>query len=301
VRFAGSAVSGGQLPFWVTIEAGLFAQHGLEVEWQYLANTMTMNAFIANELDVISVAGPELVAAGAEGADIVAIGGVANRVVQSLFVVPAIQDPAALRGRTVGVTRFGSLSDFSARYLLRQWGLRPEEDTALVQVGGIPEIIAALLAGGIEAGVLSPPQTLQALDQGLVELANMQNQPLEYPTTLVAMRRPERPEAQETARRFVRAMVEGIHRLLTDRPLAIRALQTYTRNDDPRILDTTYETYAPTYERDLRISRDSLRTALEQLAASNPRAANADVDRLIEPRFVEELARGGLLDRLYAR
>jgi hypothetical protein len=95
-------------------------------------------------------------------------------------------------------------------------------------------------------------------------------------------------------------MVEGTHRLHTDRTLALDALRKYGRNDDPRVLTTTFQTYAPTYEKDLRLSRESLRAALEQLAASNPRAASVSLDQVIESRFVDEIRASGLVECLYA-
>ena len=86
-----------------------------------------------------------------------------------------------------------------------------------------------------------------------------------------------------------------------DRALTVRVLRTRTQTDDLRALETTYDIYAPLYQKDLRPSREALRIALDELAATNPRAAGADVDRMLELRFVDELARSGFVERLYGR
>ena len=59
------------------------------------------------------------------------------------------------------------------------------------------------------------------------------------------------------------------------------------------------ELAAPLFERDLRLSRDAFRTALEEHARSNPKASGVDPDTLMDPRFVEEIQRSGLVERLY--
>jgi|SRR5579884_725969 len=301
VRFSYSTASGSSLPYWVAQEAGLFAKYGLEADVSYMAATTAMSALLAHDVDLTSTAGAELVAAHVEGADVVAIAGVSSKVTQALYVAPTITAPGGLRGQRLGITRLGSLSDFAARYLLRQWNLRPDEDVAMIQVGGYPEILAALSAGGVDAGMLTPPITLQAQDVGYVELANLWTAPLEYPATLLARKRAGGPEDDEIARRFVRVIAESIRLVQDDRDLALRVLQAQTKTDDPRVLAATYEVYAPLFDRDLRLSREAFQAAIDQLAVSNPRAASASPDAMVDRRFVNELAQSGLLERLGAR
>jgi NitT/TauT family transport system substrate-binding protein len=300
-RFSFSSISGIGLPYWTAVEGGLFTRQGVELELGYSVATAAMGSLIAGDVDLLASAGPELVAANVEGADVVGVAGTLNKVVQALMAAPGLGEPSALRGHQIGVTRYGSLSDFSARYLLRNWGLQPETDVAILQIGGIPEILAAFAGGGLDAGVLTPPFTLQAGDLGFVELANLWSQPLEYPGSILTMRRPTRPEQEELVRRFVRGLAEGVHLMLTDRDLAVRALAAGTQTNDARALNATYDIYTPLFERDLRLSREALRTVIDQLAAANPRAAGIEVERLIDPRFVDELKASGFVERLYAR
>jgi hypothetical protein len=166
-------------------------------------------------------------------------------------------------------------------------------------MGGYPEMLAALTAGGIDAGILPPPQTLRARDLGFVELGNLWSTSLEYPAIVFAARRERQAERQEMTRRLLRSVVEGIHRTHVDRPLSLRVLKTETHTEDDRAVDEGYDIYTPLFERDLRLSRDAFRTALEEHARSNPKASGVDPDTLMDPRFVEEIQRSGLVERLY--
>jgi ABC-type nitrate/sulfonate/bicarbonate transport system substrate-binding protein len=302
MRMAYTAVSGAQLPSWVALDAGLFTQYGIDAELSYIATSQTaMGALLSNDVDILSGAAEAAMYVFIEGGDAVAVGGYLNKVVQALYVAPAITEPSHLRGKIVGVTRLSALSGSSARYLLRGWGLDPERDVSLIQTGGFPETLGAIAAGAIDGAVVPPPQTLGSKDLGFHELASLWSTPLEYPGSGVTMLRPRGPEREELARRTIRALAEATYRLKTDRPLALRSLQAGTRTEDQRAIEEAYEVYAPLFERDLRLSPEAFRTAFDELAFNNPRAASADPDGFIDGRFVEELRQSGLVERLYGR
>jgi NitT/TauT family transport system substrate-binding protein len=300
LRMAYTAVSGAQLPAWVALDGGLFTQYGVDAELSYIATSQTaMGALLSNEVDMLSGAAEAAMYVFVEGGDAVAVGGYLNKVVQALYVAPAIAEPSHLRGKVVGVTRLSALSGSSARYLLRGWGLDHERDVSLIQTGGFPETLGAIAAGAIDGAVVPPPQTLGAKDLGFHELASLWTTPLEYPGSGVTMLRPRGPEREELTRRTIRAIAEATYRIKTDRPLAVRSLQTGTRTEDQRAIEEAYEVYAPLFERDLRLSHEAFRTAFEELAHNNPRAASADPASFMDGRFVDELRQSGLVDRLY--
>jgi len=302
LRLAYTAISGAQLPIWVAADAGLFAQNGLDADLSYIATSQTaMGALLGNEVDVLSGGAEAAIAVAVEGGDAVIVGDKLNKLVQAMYAAPSITDPAQLRGKAVGVTRLTAISGTAARYLLRSWGLEVDRDVTLLQTGGFPETVAALSAGGIDAAMLPPPQTLRAQDAGFVELANLWTAPLDYTGSVISTLRPHTPEQEELIRRVLRSVVESIHLIKTDRAQAIRSLQAGTKTDDQRALEEGYEVYAPLFERDLRISHDAVETALEELASRNPRAANTTPDSLIDARFVDEIRQSGLVERLYGQ
>jgi NitT/TauT family transport system substrate-binding protein len=284
----------------VAQEAGLFQEHGLDLETTYISSAPTsMAALLGHEVDFLSGGVEAAVASGVEGADVVVLASSLNKVMQAIHTAPSIREPAELRGKAFGVTRIGAQSDSAARYLLRQWSLDPERDVTMIQTGGHPETLAALRSGSLEAGIISPPQSLAAQDLGFAELGNLWTRSLEYPGNVIVSRRLTQPESEEVARRLIRTQVLAIHRMLTDRPLAIRALLVGTRSEDVSVAERTYDLFGPYFERDLRLSRAAFRTALDDLAQSNPRATGVDPESVLDARFVDEIAASGLVERLY--
>ena len=300
VKVAFTALSGSFMPVWVAQEAGLFTQHGVEMDLSYIGNSPTaMAALLAEEIDLLAGTPESGIAAMVDGADLAVVGTLLNKIVQAIHAAPAYSDPNSLRGQSVAITRFGALSDFSVRYLLRRWNLEPERDVSLRQIGGFPEIIAALSSGGVQAGILAPPHTLRVKDLGFPELGNLWTQPLEFPAVALTTRKQRSAEEDEKVQRVVRATVEGVHRVKTDRSVALQTLVKYARSEDERANEEAYEIYAPLFERDLRLSRDAFQTALEALAHHNPQATSFDPDALVDSRFVEEITRSGMVQRLY--
>jgi NitT/TauT family transport system substrate-binding protein len=302
VRLAATSISGSFMPVWTAHEAGLFVQEGLEVELSSTPTAPTaVAALLAGEVDMLYGASDAVIAANTNGSDVVMVGALVNKIVQALYVTPEITGPAALRGRSLGVTRFGTLGVTSSRYLLRRWGLNADQDVTFLQTGGFAETVAALSSGAIDSGILAPPATLRARELGFAELGNLWTQPLEYPSVVVTARRVTEPTQEEVIRRVLRGVMAGVHRVKTDRPLAVSVLQTWTRTEDVRAVEDTYDLYTPLFERDLRLSEEAFRTALDEHARDNPRAASAAPASLMDSRFVDQIVRSGFVDQLYAR
>src|SRR5687768_11784306 len=126
IAVAYSAVSATQTGFYVTEDTGLFEKHDLSVDPVYVASgSRVAQAMIAGEFPV-SLAGGAIVSANLAGADIVVVGGIVN--VPSFYVIvhPSIKKPEDLKGRALGITRYGSSTDFTLRYLVKKWGMEPD-------------------------------------------------------------------------------------------------------------------------------------------------------------------------------
>ncbi|MBI4317348.1 MAG: ABC transporter substrate-binding protein [Chloroflexi bacterium] len=147
LRVAYSAISGGHSALWITKEKGLFEKYGLDVELQYIASGPTLvQSMIAGEIGLAQTGGGPIISAAVGGADMLIIGGSTQVLVFSLFGHSSLSRVEDLKGKTVGVTRFGSATDFALRQTLKKYNLDPEKDVSIVQVGGLPEILPALQA-----------------------------------------------------------------------------------------------------------------------------------------------------------
>ena len=217
IPVAYSAVSATQSPFYLTQEAGYFEKHGLSVDPVYVASgTKVAQAMIAGEFP-IALAGGTVVNANLAGGDIAIFGGLVNVPSFYIFVDPSIKQPAELKGKTVGITTFGSSTDFSIRYLIKKLGMEPDRDVKILQMGGQPQIVAGMVAGAVQAGVLSSPANYSAAKAGFQMLVDFKTVGLDYPTVNLVSTRSYIKKDPQTVRRFLMAYSEGVERLFRDK------------------------------------------------------------------------------------
>jgi NitT/TauT family transport system substrate-binding protein len=298
IAVAYSAISATQTGFYVTEDAGLFEKHGLSVDPVYVASgTRVAQAMIAGEFPV-ALAGGAIVSANLAGSDIVIVGGVVN--VPSFYVIvhPSIKKPEDLRGKALGITRYGSSTDFTLRYLIKKWGMEPDKEVKILQMGGQPEILAGLQAGVIQGGNFSSPGEFRARKAGFTVLADFRKVGLDYPTVSLVSTRSYIKKDPETVRRFLMAYSEGVDRTFRDKDLAMKILGKYTRIQDRETLEAAYAYATNFIERPPRLPYKAIETILVQLAESDPKAKNHKAEEFIDPSFYNELEKSGFFKSL---
>jgi NitT/TauT family transport system substrate-binding protein len=302
VRSAYTSESALELPLWMAHEAGLFAQHGLEVSVERIAggSSKAMQVLIAGELDILHGSGPAVVDARLAGADVVAIATAYPVLGINLYAVPGITRLEDLRGKAVAITRAGTLSDFGARYALTQYGLRPEVDVGLVQTGGNTETLAAMQAGHVAAGVIASPFDVPARKLGFHELLDLATLGLEFPTTGLMVQRDYLARHEEVLRLFLRAYVEAIARIQRDKPFAKQVISKYASTTDEEALESSYAAFGQRYlTRAPYPTVAQFQTLIEFVAEREPRARSLQPETLLDARFVRALDEKGYIDRLY--
>jgi NitT/TauT family transport system substrate-binding protein len=155
-------------------------------------------------------------------------------------VTPDIKTADDLKGKRFGVSRFGALSDLVVRRYLRKFGLDPGKDVTIVQVGGIPELLAAMKAGAISGGSLSPPVLTAAKKAGFKEFGDFESLDYKYPAVAIATTKSFIQRQRAAALNFLRAEIEGIHAIRTQKNFAVNVLKKYMRISDPEILEEGY-------------------------------------------------------------
>ena len=153
-----SSISALNATFWIIQDAGFAKQEGLETELVYIPSSSTVaQATLAGEVMISPANGQVIADVGLQGGDLIAMGGITNVVAFYIMATPEIKTIADLRGKSVGVTRFGASGDVGIRMFLIKYGLEPVKDVPLIQLGGLPEIAAALSKKTIYAAALSQP------------------------------------------------------------------------------------------------------------------------------------------------
>jgi len=232
--------------------------------------------------------GVNAVQANLKGANLVLIAGATNRQVFSLMAKPEIKRVADLRGKKVGITRVGSSTHTSALYALNSGGLRTT-DYQLLPLLEVPNIFTALVAGQIDAGVVSPPTNARAKRAGFVELMNVAKEGPEFVSVAVGTSRTFIRANEDTVRRVVRAYAEGVQIFKTNKPAALRMIQNQLKVKEPDIQEDTYSQFREYLEYPPYVSRKGMESVLAEIADKEPAAKGAKPDDFIDMRFVAEL------------
>jgi NitT/TauT family transport system substrate-binding protein len=293
-----SAISGPHAILWIGREAGLFEKNGLKVDVAYIrSGTTHAQALLAGEIQMAQIGGPAALAAGVAGADIAFVAVALNTT--PIVLMGTVSRIEELRGKAIGVTRYGSNTDISARFALRKFGLQPDKDVALVQLEDYPGIIGGLQSGRIAAGALADPFTDHAQKLGYKEIANIAALGLEFPFVSLAAKKTYLRDHADVVQRFVRAYTEAIAIYKNNRELAMKVTQKYTGIKDQAILASTVNFYAPKLQRVPYPTVGGIRFVLEQIAVRDPRVKNVNPEGFIDVRFVKQLEESGFIKGLY--
>ena len=291
------AISGINAPLWYTTEQKLFPRYGLEVELIYIPTALQVTRVVlTGDSQIAFSGGAPVVNAILSAADLVFIGGVANVPAFYMMALPEIKSVADLKGKTVGVTRFGSSTDFALRYLVQKNGFNPDKDLNILQLGGMPELAAALSKRLIVAAPLSAPTHIRARAAGAQPLLDMAKAGVYFPHTAVITSRAYLKTNRETTLNFFRAYCEGLQRFVQDKTAAKKIIQKYTRDNAEDILEATYQ-YAVDYVvRPPYPNREGIGETLK--LSQNPEAKKANPDHFLDSSIVKTLEDQGFLRQI---
>jgi NitT/TauT family transport system substrate-binding protein len=294
LKAAYSAESSWSLATWVAYDGGFFKKYGLDVDLILIRSAATItSALIAGETPMIQLGGNGTIQAALQGADTVNVQTLVPIIPQSLVVTPDIKSPEDIKGKRFGVSRFGALSDLVIRRYIRKFGLDPAKDVTIVQVGGIPELLTAMKAGAISGGSLSPPVLSAAKKAGFKELGDFESLDYKYPAVAVATTRTFIQRQRGTALNFLRAEIEGIHAIRTQKNFAVNVLKKYMRISDPEILEEGYR-YALRFIQPRPMpTLDEIRAVLDELKRTDAKPEN-----FVDLSLMQELEKEKFFDKL---
>jgi ABC-type nitrate/sulfonate/bicarbonate transport system substrate-binding protein len=298
IRIAYSAISGAMGPLWVAHDMEIFKRNGLDVQLLYIGGgSVVMQALLGGDVHFVRLGANAVIQASVRGAGLKMIGNTINTLVFSLMARPEIQTAKDLKGKKIGVTRLGGSTDYALDLALKKWGLKRGPDVAVIQTGGMPQLLGAITGGVVDAGVVSPPTNLAASKLGLRELVDFGEIGIIYPNSPLATTQSFLDQNRSTVLRVLRAYSEGIHRVRTDKEGTMRVFAKYTKVNDPEILAELYRIYGIKYLE--RIPRVRLDAVEEVLRSELKTASGAKAGDFVDNSFVAELEQQGLFQSLY--
>ena len=250
VRLAFSSFSATNAGFLTAIEERLFERRGIDLTHVYIASsTVVLPAVLTREVDFATLSGETVARAYHQGAKSLAIVGTQlDKFTFSLYTKPEIKTPQDLRGKVLGVSRFGGSLDIALRYGLQQVGLDPKRDNiTLVQAGGMPEIMAGLTAGKLDGAMLLSVYAFRGKELGYRELLDLGALDVSFPQGVTLTTREYLRDKRDLAKRFMAAYLDGLELFFKNPRAGKKALGRFTGVKEERFLDADYAQYTEKY------------------------------------------------------
>jgi ABC-type nitrate/sulfonate/bicarbonate transport system substrate-binding protein len=216
LRLAYSAITVNQAIPWISYEAGHFKKYGLDVELVHASSILALQALLAGEVAVAQSVTDACVSANLNGADTVFLGAILDKPLYGFMVNSKIKTPQDLKGKRIGVTRFGATPDALARAMLKMWGLDPATDVTLVQLNEMSFLVQDLANGVIDGAPISIPGNIRAKNLGFVELFDMTKINKTYITGTGVTRKRFIDGQRDVTQRFMKGFLEGMKTYLED-------------------------------------------------------------------------------------
>jgi ABC-type nitrate/sulfonate/bicarbonate transport system substrate-binding protein len=297
-----SAVSALNSPYWVIKDAGFAKQEGLDVDLIYIASSSTMaQAQLAGNVALSTANSQVVVDVGLQGGDLLAIGAVINEVAFYVMAPPEIKSVRDLKGKPVGVTRFGASTDFAIRKLLEKYGLQPIRDVPIIQIGGLPEIAAALSKRAIYAAPMSYPLAYVAEQSGMRILANLAKEDIPFMHVGITTSRRFVKERRAQAKAFLRAYGRAVRFMYTNKEDFKRIITHYSGIKDPGMLDGSVQYAYDFVEKVPLVKREAFQVTLDESVNKRPEAKQAKPDRFYDNSLVQELIDEGFFVSLWGK
>jgi ABC-type nitrate/sulfonate/bicarbonate transport system substrate-binding protein len=287
---------------WVAKDAHLFEKYGLDATVIYISGSVRgIQAILAGEIPIGEGGGPGLTSARLAGGDVVAIAGNINVLPYYLVAQPSIKKPEDLRGKIGGNHIAGTTAEFALRVGLKKLGLNPAKDVNLRVIGGSIERMVALQKGIVNFTVVTEAGKVMAEKVGFPMIVDMAALEIPFPQNGVYTSTRFIREQPDIVRRYMRAYVEAIYFFKTRKEESIKIMQKYSRVNERNPVEESWIWHVR-YTPDAPYPPvEGYQTILQDLASTNPKAAQANAKELVDSRFVKELEDSGFIKSLYGK
>jgi ABC-type nitrate/sulfonate/bicarbonate transport system substrate-binding protein len=297
-----TSISSSQWIPWIAKDAKIYEKNGLDVDIVYLRGGSgdTSKALIAGSIYAAPVTTATVMTADLSGADLTTIAHTVKAVQSKMISRPDLKRPEEIKGKRIASSGLGSLGDFLHRVVIRKAGLNPERDVTWLTIGAPPDRLAALEAKLVDAADLSYPFDVQAERKGYRVLWDARVE-VPYPSMSVVTRKKTIHEDRDTVARMIRAHVEGIHFLKTQKEASLKILAKYLRTNDRELLEGSYEIYKEDFVAVPYPITQGLQATFEYVAQRRPEIHQHKAEEFVDPSFITELDKSGFFKKLYGQ
>lgn len=283
-------------------ERGLFARYGLVTESVYIPGGSTnVQVLVSGSLDLSQLSGAPGVAANLEGADLVYFLGLLDKLNYQLIARPEIKSAEQLKGKKFAVSRFGSSADFGMRALLNRVGVDPVKEATILQIGDEPSRIAAVTSGNVDGTVVNAPFGSEAERLKLNVLADAVKMNIPFFNTGLLGTKRYLDKQEHKVLNFLRAYLEAIKILKTERDYSIKALAQFTRVNNLKAIAEGLDYFNNQLQPVPYPSAEAMQAVVAQLAESNPKARNINAKNYVSDRYLKRLEDEGFVKKIWGK
>ena len=298
VAYDGFSMTSGPLIY--ADKQGIFKQFGLEVAPIFVdGGSMLTQAVVGGSVDIAQNGYTPALSAAVQGADVVVIGGISNRLPFQLVVKTSITNAAQLKGQSVAISRYGSSTDTAADFALRHLALS-RNDVKVLQLGGAATRMAAAMSGQIAGTMEQYPDTAELARHGFHVLVDVTELAGDYPNTSYVTSRAFLKSKPEAVRNFLMAMATAVHEYKTNPAVAIPLTQKFLDVKDAANAKAAYDAYVKIYPDDLKPSLAGIALVLQEIARKEPKAAAMKPEQFVDTSPLDALAAEGFFKKLKA-
>ncbi|MSP39911.1 MAG: ABC transporter substrate-binding protein [Deltaproteobacteria bacterium] len=304
VRFTYAPLSASGFLWFVAKDAGYFEKNRLDVDMYFEgASPIMVQSILAGENNFAGGLGPTAVTNVLQGGDVIPVACITHTFTTPMYVQPSITSLQQLRGKKVGVSRIGAVSHLTADSILRRARVG---DVTIIQTGGIPESMAAVMTGNVDGAMVNPPNNIILREKGFRELVGakqLKEMNLRFPENGVMAKRSWAEKNSDVVKRFIKSIAEGLKRMHDDKDFAMKTLGKYTKVTDAKSLEESYRWGIDSFFKDFKTPVEGMRLMVDQLASSRmidpALAQKTPLTAYYENRYVEELEKEGFFKKLW--
>jgi len=302
VRVGVPSVGMGNIIPYVTREARLYEKYGLDAEViSVMGSGIGSKALISGNIDIIPIATPTVIAADLAGADMAILAHTMPAVVHALMVRPDIKRPEDLKGKKIGVSSLGSLTDFLVRSIAKKKGLNPDREITLITTGGSDtERVMSLKAGAVDGAAVSHPGYGLARKMGFSMLWDSAKE-LDYPWMEITTRRAAIKSDRELITQYMKAHLEGIALFKTNRDFSVKVIKKVLKMTDDELVNESYDIFSKMFLPTPYPNHPGMKISFEYVAETRPDVWKHKPEEFTDPSFVTELDKSGFIKSLYSK
>jgi ABC-type nitrate/sulfonate/bicarbonate transport system substrate-binding protein len=292
------------LPWVVAKETRLFEKNALDVDMVYVgASAVIVQSMLSGSANVAGFGGPAVITNVLRGGDIIQVAAMAPYFTQSLLVRSDIRDLRSLQGKKIGITRFGSVTDFALRTIIEHHGIK---DVNVLQMGGFPEAVAGLSRGAIDGAVFSPPHNFRLLKEGFRELVSQKDMRalgVGFLTQGIVARKSFAARHRDIVVRLIKATVEATKQAVANEEFTKRLISKYLGITDGDLLRQSFLYVTETFVREPFVPESAMQSMVQRMVQVNmidaKSAQSTPISAYYDNSYMAELKQSGFLDNLW--